>query len=129
MDNVKQMKYFNETILMSIMEQLLSAIAYCHSKKICHRRLTIDNIQVSSIPGEQISIKIIDFSKAVRMNGEKLTEEVDIGKFEAPEVDSCDYDEKCDLWSCGMIMYYVISRSFPADIEKTIKKTKNNYIR
>ena len=30
-----------------------------------------------------------------------------------PEVLNKNYNEKCDLWSCGVIMYFLLSKRIP----------------
>jgi len=60
---------------------------------------------------------------------EKLNNTVGTSYFIAPEILSGEYDEKCDMWSIGVILYYIISGKFPftgnssSDI---FEKIKNN---
>jgi len=41
--------------------------------------------------------------------GHKLTKQIGTAYYIAPEVLAKSYDEKCDVWSCGVIMYILLS--------------------
>lgn len=59
-------------------------------------------------------IKIIDFGMAVKYKpGKFLSEKTGSPYYVAPEVLDCHYNEKCDLWSCGVILYTLLCGSPP----------------
>jgi calcium-dependent protein kinase len=50
---------FSEQDAAEIIKQVLSAVAYCHAKKICHRDLKPENLLLDSKSNK--TIKVIDF--------------------------------------------------------------------
>jgi calcium-dependent protein kinase len=66
--------------------------------------------------GDRPPIKIIDFgtSKFMRKNmGETLQAPAGTPLYMAPEVLDNRYNNKCDVWSCGVIMYILLSGKPP----------------
>jgi calcium-dependent protein kinase len=59
--------------------------------------------------GIDSNIKVIDFgtSKILGKN-QKLREVLGTVYYIAPEVFTENYDEKCDMWSCGVILYILL---------------------
>ena len=103
----------SEIVKAHIIFQLLSAINYCHSMNIMHRDIQPDNILVSPKTSTGVyNIKLIDFGTAkIFLNIQhQLTGSP---QFIAPEVIKGDYNEKCDLWSCGVILYILLSARPP----------------
>ena len=55
-------------------------------------------------------IKIIDFGTAIVHDGKKpLTDMCGTAFYVAPEVIKGKYNSKCDIWSCGVMTYILIS--------------------
>jgi calcium-dependent protein kinase len=81
---------------------------YCHKRGIVHRDLKPENILFDSKkPGA--TIKVIDFGASAKMsNQEKLTKRIGTPFYVAPEVLAARYDEKCDIWSIGVILYTLL---------------------
>lgn len=52
-------------------------------------------------------VKVIDFGTSVEYldPNEKLKARLGTAYYIAPEVLRGEYDEKCDVWSCGVILY------------------------
>jgi len=57
---------------------------------------------------EEIFIKVIDFGTSIFINNQPLTQEMGTIYYIAPEVFRKNYNEKCDLWSCGVILYTML---------------------
>ena len=93
-----------------IMFQILSAVNYCHKMNIIHRDLKPENILISSRENGLIRIKIADFGTAKMFEKGGIEQKV-IGTtyYMAPEVINKDYNEKCDIWSCGVILYMLLT--------------------
>jgi calcium-dependent protein kinase len=63
---------------------------------------------------DSLNLKIIDFGIAVQKNGNNnLQERVGTPYYIAPEVLLKDYDERCDIWSTGVIMYMMMAKRPP----------------
>lgn len=102
---------FTETNARSILKQLLSSVFHSHKHKIVHRDLKPENIMIS---GENLNIKIIDWGFSTIFNSEEsLKENYGTAFYVAPEVLLKKYNEKCDIWSCGVILYIMLIGSPP----------------
>ena len=128
-DEIKANAPFSEALTGWYMRQILQAVCYCHGCHIVHRDLKPENILiVKRMKSGFHHIKIIDFGTAKVFNKEKR-EHALIGSayYIAPEVISRNYTEKCDIWSCGIIMYILLTGRPPFngqtedDIMKKIK--------
>lgn len=97
--------------------QILSAVGYCHSFKICHRDLKPENILLTK-GGE---IKIADFGMAAlhQSPDHKLKTSCGSPHYAAPElIRGASYrGEKVDIWSMGVILYAALAGRLPFDID------------
>lgn len=115
-DKIMEVKYFSESVAANIMRQILSAVNYCHQLGVIHRDLKPENILIVSQKeknNEFFSIKIIDFGTCEILKNSKLKEQIGTSFYIAPEVLRNSYNEKCDLWSCGVILFILLCGSPP----------------
>ena len=111
----KNKKKLSEESAGYIMYQIFRALIYCHNTHhLVHRDIKPENIVVfrQNNAGEDLyDVKLIDFGISKIFN--KLDKNED-GKVKgslnyiAPEVLLNKYDEKCDIWSCGVILYMLV---------------------
>ena len=123
---------FTEKYSAYVMFQIFSAINYCHNMNIIHRDLKPENILIVDRNKNNFPrIKICDFgtSKMVE-KGAVQRKLVGSSYYIAPEVIKKNYNEKCDVWSCGVIMYILLSGRPPfggdddREIMDNVKKGK-----
>ena len=107
-DILSQKGSLSEKDTAHIMKQVLSAISYSHKNNIVHRDLKPENILLDD-NSKDLFIKIIDWGCAVSFSTDKKMHEADgTAYYIAPEVLREEYDEKCDVWSCGVILYIML---------------------
>lgn len=96
-------------------QQLIDAIAHCHSKGVYHRDLKPENLLLDF----QGNLKVSDFGlSALPQQGvELLYTTCGTPNYVAPEVlSSRGYDgAAADVWSCGIILYVLMAGYLPFD--------------
>jgi calcium-dependent protein kinase len=106
-DQILEKGSFNENEAAWVMKQLMSAINYIHTNNIVHRDLKPENILLDMKKNN--IIKIIDWGNARFFEKNKKMNKVSgTPYYIAPEVLFEKYDEKCDVWSCGVIIYILL---------------------
>ena len=103
------------------------AVAYCHDLGIVHRDLKPENALIDKEMNN--TLKIIDFGTAVKFDRgrELLNTTHGTSYYIAPEVLSKSYNEKCDVWSIGVMLFILLSGKPPfdgEDDEEIIEKVK-----
>ena len=134
---IKKKKKFSEFSAAYIMFQIFRALIYCHnSLHLVHRDIKPENIVVfrkSSGNEDLYDVKLIDFGisknlELVEKNNDKKIK----GSlyYMAPEVFTKKYNEKCDIWSCGVVLYLLVVGKYPfngknqKEIIRNIKEAK-----
>ena len=108
-DMITEKGCFNESEAAPLMHQLMSAICYCHQNRIVHRDLKPENILLEDKNKEHPVIKLIDWGGARYFSKHKKMSKVNgTPYYIAPEVLNEVYDEKCDIWSAGVILYILL---------------------
>ena len=117
---IQQLRHFTEEEAAIIIKSILQAIAYCHSRGIIHRDLKPENILIptGSAKIDYTLLKIIDFGASVlKKDDGKITFRFGTPYYIAPEVLQESYNEKCDVWSIGVILYLLLVGQAPFDGE------------
>jgi len=92
---------------------VLSALNFLASKRILHRDLKPENLLYKDkSPGAPL--KLIDFGLAMYLaKGQAATEVCGTTSYMAPEVLQGQYQFECDVWSLGVITYFLLCGSLP----------------
>ena len=107
---IKNHKKISEEEASIILNHILSAIVYLHSKQICHRDIKPENIMLSK-ENDLHSIKIIDFGLSAQ-NFDKLINNDYCGTYiyMAPEqIEKKLYFISVDIWSIGILMFILLN--------------------
>jgi calcium-dependent protein kinase len=94
-------------------KQILCAVNYCHSKGIVHRDLKPENLLLMRKSPDSL-LKVIDFGTSTLITpNQTIKGKIGTAYYMAPEVIKGHYNEKCDIWSCGVILFLLLSGKPP----------------
>jgi calcium-dependent protein kinase len=125
LERIISKRFFSEYETAEVIYKVSSAISHCHSLGIVHRDLKPENILYES-KSDFSDLRIIDFGLSKKIEG-TLSSLVGSPYYVAPEVLEGKYNEKCDCWSIGVIMYVLLSGMPPfysTDKPELYKKIK-----
>ena len=119
---------YDEKTAAYIMHQIFSAINYCHKNKIINRELVLENILVSEIKNDLPTVKMGYFgtSYLAKKNAIKIKRNTNL-YYIPPEANTSfdKYFDKSDIWSCGVIMYFLLAARPPFAGENEEEKQRN----
>ena len=89
------------------MKPIVDAVRYCHEMNIAHRDIKPENLLLTT-NGPDAILKLADFGISKIMSEETLTTNCGTPCYMAPEIwEGKEYTEKVDVWSMGVVMYYL----------------------
>lgn len=101
----------SETEARHIFKEIVKAVQFMHSKRIVHRDLKLENILFTH--ENSSTLKLIDFGFATRIS-KRLDTTCYTLEYAAPEIlSNKKYNEACDLWSLGVILYALLCGHTP----------------
>ena len=112
--------------------QLNDALKELNEKNCIHRDLKPENILIKYTDNVNFDIKLTDFGLTTSDINSLIKSHSLAGtpNYRAPEIDEYHYNNKCDLWSLGVILYelYTNKNIFGSNIKEKEFNRKNGII-
>ncbi|XP_076324252.1 peripheral plasma membrane protein CASK-like [Tachypleus tridentatus] len=105
---------YSEAVASHYMRQILDAVRYCHHNDIIHRDINPQCILLATRENSA-PVKMEGFSSAIQLKGDHTNEgRVRSPHFLAPEIIKRQpYGKPADVWSCGVLLYVLLSGTLP----------------
>jgi len=116
LDHKFKNKNMDIAFIQKIFNDLNEAIKVIHQNNIIHRDIKLKNIFIKYEGDNDFIVKLGDFGISKKINDIEAKCSTHCGtlKYMAPEILKDElYDYKCDLYSLGVCLYYLIFREFP----------------
>jgi calcium-dependent protein kinase len=107
----------------SVIYQLFLAIKYVHEHKIIHRDIKMENVMFVSEDPKSLHVQLIDFGLSgvqkqtpfwlLRKKKRLFATTCGTTFYMAPEVIDAKYDERCDIWSLGVLTFLLLTGKPP----------------
>ncbi|KAI2832900.1 hypothetical protein CBS147343_10120 [Aspergillus niger] len=117
-DYVSENAPLREEEAVRIFCQIIAGLGYCHRFNICHRDLKPENILLDG----QGNVKLADFGMAALQPSHRwLDTSCGSPHYAAPEIVGGKryLGDKADIWSCGIILYALLTGFLPFDGDDT----------
>jgi serine/threonine protein kinase len=121
-DRILDMNNYTEKDARDLFMVLLEAVEYMHKNGVAHRDIKPQNIFLAS-KDSNCRIKIGDFGFAKKVHTPKsLTSRCGTPSYVAPEIlKNQPYDQSCDMWSAGVVLYVMLCGYTPFSDENQEK--------
>jgi len=108
----------SERTVLKIVKQIASGLYYLNQFGIIHRDLKLNNIMLNNFDNEEVEVKIMDFGLSKILGPfEKAKESCGTLSYIAPEIIlRKPYNSQVDIWSLGVLIYYILSKELPFDL-------------
>ena len=125
--NEKYKKGMKSSLIRKIFSQINSGLKDMLKKGKCHRDLKPSNILYSYINEEKTNfiIKLGDFGLSTDLKSTQYASNAGTKRFKAPEVEEGKFSNKCDLYSIGIILYYLKTGEYIFDGKRELDILNN----
>ncbi|XP_043476129.1 serine/threonine-protein kinase Nek5-like [Leptopilina heterotoma] len=107
----KRQRPLKEEDAVYLFTQVVLGVNHIHSKNILHRDLKPENIMLTGRNADVV--KIVDFGLS-KNNQESILSHAGTYFYMAPEMlQGQAYDLKCDIWSMGVVLYEMVTKTLP----------------
>lgn len=110
----------DSVIITLIIKQITNGLKYLHDNNLIHCDLKLDNIMIL----DNLNLKIIDYDLVKycpNKDGVIMNQIIGTVKYLAPEsIDLKLYSKKTDIWSLGIIIYYLIFNKYPINSQEIL---------
>ena len=130
-DATKTRKPIPINFVQSIMQQILSALTFMSSHRIIHKDLKPENIMLIKGLGSMDPplVKIIDFGLSEMFSIDQTLSSTVAGTafYMAPEIFRPPFTYNCDVWSCGIMAFFMLTGFLPF-FGATVGEVKSNVL-
>jgi serine/threonine protein kinase len=108
-------KGFKPNEIYKIMTQLNNTFRIMVKNEIVHRDLKLENILIKNKGNNDYIVKLTDYGVSKQIAGTICKTHAGTRQTMAPEIleELPQYDNKCDLWSIGIIIYRLLFNEYP----------------
>ena len=111
-DYLSDSRLRKENVASKVMYQVFRALCYCHHSGVIHGQLSLGSLVMADINvDEDIKIKLTGFGELDALPCKPTSGD------RAPE-DLQSFNEKCDIWSCGIILSQILNSDAPFRVTK-----------
>ena len=117
-----------EDLTRRLFKQILNGVEYIHSRNVVHRDIKLDNILINK-GGDHVVIGDFGLSNFC-YPGKLLETHCGTTEYAAPEIfcKNEKFNEEVDVWSCGVVLYVMLTGELPfaaKDDEKDLKPLRS----
>ena len=130
-ESIKSGRRISSHYIRSVLQQVLRSIAFMHERRVLHKDLKPENIML--VPSDERDglaiVKVIDFGLSEIFSKDQEISNTVAGTafYMAPEIFRPPFNHKCDVWSCGVIAFF-LSTGFLPFFGSTVAEVKSNVL-